>query len=137
MHMVGKEIKVTITPPEGETKTLIAIKEWDYNWQETYFLKEALPIEKGTRLDVEAIYDNSEQNPLNPNRPPKDVEWGEQTTDEMCFVFLGATDDEQAPKIKAEVVNKLALLKFQIKRQRKAREFEEKRDSKEGKDSAN
>jgi peroxiredoxin len=137
MHMVGKEIKVTITPPEGEKKTLIAIKDWDYNWQETYFLKEALPIEKGTRLDVEAIYDNSERNPINPNRPPKDVEWGEQTTDEMCFVFLGATDDEQAPKIKAEVVNKLALLKFQIKRQQKAKEFEEKRESKEGKDSAN
>jgi len=131
MHMLGREIKVTITPPEGEKKTLFAIKDWDYNWQETYFLKDALPVKKGTRLDVEALYDNSERNPLNPNRPPKDVEWGEQTTDEMCFVFLGATDDEQRAKIQFEVVNKLALLKFQAKREQKAREFEQKRESAE------
>jgi hypothetical protein len=94
MHMLGKEIKVTLTPPEGEAKTLVAIKDWDYNWQETYFFKEPIGVKAGTRFDVEAHYDNSANNPRNPFNPPRLAKFGEQTTDEMCFVFLGATSDQ-------------------------------------------
>ncbi len=94
MHMIGKEIKVTMTPPDGKPQTLIAIPEWDYNWQETYFFKEPIHVAAGTRFDVEAYYDNSAKNPSNPNSPPRRVSFGQQTTDEMCFVFLGATSDK-------------------------------------------
>lgn len=93
MHMVGKRIKVTMTPPDGLPQTLVAIDAWDYNWQETYLLREPLRVKAGTRFDVEAIYDNSAANPSNPNSPPRLVRFGQQTTDEMCFVFLGATAD--------------------------------------------
>lgn len=91
MHMLGKSISVKMTPPEGAAKTLVAIKEWDYNWQETYFLKEPLAVKAGTKFEVEARYDNSAKNPRNPFDPPRLVRIGEQTTDEMCFVFLGGT----------------------------------------------
>jgi peroxiredoxin len=94
MHMLGREIKVTVTPPDGTPTTLIAIKDWDYNWQETYFLKEPMAIKKGTKLSVEAVYDNSDKNPQNPFSPPAFVFPGEQTTNEMCFIFLGAVSDE-------------------------------------------
>ena len=90
MHLLGKEITVTMTRPDGTTRQLIAIKEWDYNWQETYFFQEPIEVPAGTRFDVVAVYDNSDQNPRNPHRPPRAVRFGEQTTDEMCFVFLGA-----------------------------------------------
>jgi peroxiredoxin/mono/diheme cytochrome c family protein len=93
MHLVGKEIKVTLTPAGGETKTLLAIKDWDYNWQETYFLKEPMKLKAGDVLHVDAVYDNSSKNPNNPHSPPRAVFVGEQTTNEMCFVFLGATSD--------------------------------------------
>jgi peroxiredoxin len=93
MHLLGKEIKVTVTPPEGPAKTLLAIKQWDYNWQETYYFKEPVRIKAGSRLDVEAIYDNSARNANNPFDPPRRVGFGEQTTDEMCFVFLGGVSD--------------------------------------------
>jgi peroxiredoxin/mono/diheme cytochrome c family protein len=93
MHLVGREIKVTLKPAAGERKTLLAIKDWDYNWQETYFLKEPLKLRAGDELEVEAVYDNSGKNPNNPNDPPRAVFVGEQTTNEMCFVFLGATSD--------------------------------------------
>ena len=63
MHMLGKTIKVTMTPPKGETATLVDIKEWDYNWQETYFFKDKIHVTAGTRLDIEAHYDNSNKNP--------------------------------------------------------------------------
>jgi hypothetical protein len=94
MHLIGKEIKVTMTPPKGKPQTLIAIKDWDYNWQETYYFKESVPVKAGTVLEVEAFYDNSAKNPNNPNDPPKTVYTGEQTTNEMCFIFLGATSDK-------------------------------------------
>jgi len=93
MHLVGKKIKVTMTPPGGEKQTLLNIDAWDYNWQETYFLEKPLKLQVGTVLEVEAVYDNSADNPNNPNSPPKLVTVGEQTTNEMCFVFLGATSD--------------------------------------------
>ena len=93
MHMLGREIKVTVTPPEGAATTLIAINDWDYNWQETYFLKEPMFLKKGTKLAVDAVYDNSTKNPANPFNPPQWVFPGEQTTNEMCFIFIGAVSD--------------------------------------------
>ncbi len=93
MHLIGREIKVTLEAPGASSKTLLAIKDWDYNWQETYFLKEPMSLKAGSALKVEAYYDNSARNPNNPNNPPRAVTLGEQTTNEMCFVFLGATSE--------------------------------------------
>jgi len=106
MHMIGKQIKVTMTPPDGAAQTLVDIPDWDYNWQETYFFREPIAVKAGTRFDIEAHYDNSAKNPRNPSNPPRLVKFGEQTTDEMCFGFIGATSDKpgrirrrmQAPK---------------------------------------
>ena len=91
MHLLGKNITLTMTPPEGEKKTLLAIDAWDYNWQEIYFLKEPIQVKAGTRFHVDAAYDNSAKNALNPFNPPRRITWGEQTTNEMCYVFLGGT----------------------------------------------
>lgn len=99
MHLLGKEIAVTMTPPEGKERTLLAIKRWDYNWQEMYFLKEPMKVKAGTKFHVEAIYDNSAKNPLNPFSPPRRVTLGEETTNEMCFVFLGGYSESQSPKL--------------------------------------
>jgi peroxiredoxin len=93
MHLLGKDIKVTMTPPGEAEKTLLTIKEWDYNWQEIYFLKEPIQVKKGTRIHLEAHYDNSDKNPRNPFNPPRRVYLGEYTTNEMCFVFLGGYSD--------------------------------------------
>ncbi len=94
LHMLGKKVKVTITPPDGMPQTLVDITDWDYNWQETYFFRRPIAVKAGTRFDIEAHYDNSARNPRNPNNPPRLVRFGEQTTDEMCFGFIGATADK-------------------------------------------
>src|SRR6185369_12604571 len=88
MHLLGKDIKFTMVPPDGKPQVLLHIKDWDYNWQETYFFKEPIQLKGGTRLEVEAVFDNSAGNPNNPNNPPRVVSFGEQTTDEMCFIFM-------------------------------------------------
>lgn len=95
MHMLGKRIHVTMTPPDGEEQTLVSIRDWDYNWQETYLLKEPIQVKAGTRFHVDAVYDNSDKNPRNPSSPPRRVVFGEQTTNEMCFVFLGGYSDRR------------------------------------------
>ena len=89
MHLLGKRTKMTMTPPGGEPVVLVDIPVWDYNWQETYWFKEPIHAKAGTKLEIEAVFDNSSANPNNPSNPPKDVRVGEQTTDEMLFGFLG------------------------------------------------
>ena len=91
MHLIGKSIKLTMTPPDGKAETLLAIDQWDYNWQEIYMLKEPIQVKAGTKFQVDAVYDNSAKNPMNPSNPPRLVTFGEQTTNEMCFVFLGGS----------------------------------------------
>ena len=93
MHLIGKTVKMTLTPPDGDPITLVDIHDWDYNWQETYWLKEPMKIKAGTKLEIEAIYDNSTRNPNNPRNPPAYVLFGEQTTNEMLFGFFGMTTE--------------------------------------------
>jgi peroxiredoxin len=94
MHLLGRQIKVTLKRADGSPiQILLNIEDWDYNWQETYFLKTPLKLKAGDALEVEAVYDNSDKNPNNPNHPPRAVIFGEQSTNEMCFAFLGATSD--------------------------------------------
>ncbi len=87
-HYLGREMTLTATTPDGATKTLFAINNWDFSWQEQYQFKNFVPLTKGTRLDVSISYDNSADNPRNPTSPPRRVSWGEQSTDEMGGIGL-------------------------------------------------
>lgn len=93
MHLLGKEMKATAVLPDGTEKSLIWIKNWDFNWQMNYRLKEPLHLPKGTRINLVATYDNTAANPFQPSNPPREVRFGEQTDDEMCFMFIGFTKD--------------------------------------------
>jgi mono/diheme cytochrome c family protein len=95
MHLLGQEMRATATLPDGTKKSLIYVKDWDFNWQETYVYKDPVALPKGTRVDVVTIYDNSDTNPRQPNHPAREVRWGEQTTDEMCLCVVGLTMDNQ------------------------------------------
>jgi peroxiredoxin len=97
MHLLGKSISLTMTPPDGPEQKLMAVNHWDYNWQEMYFLKEPIQVKAGTKFHLEATFDNSDKNPLNPFSPPRRVTVGEQTTNEMCFVFLGGYSESRLP----------------------------------------
>jgi peroxiredoxin len=97
MHRLGRAVRVTLRPPRGPARTLLAIREWDYNVQETYFLATPLRLAAGSRIEIDAVFDNSADNPANPSRPPRPVVFGERTEDEMCFVFLGVTADGRGP----------------------------------------
>lgn len=86
-HLLCRQIKVEGTLPDGTPLPLIWIKDWDWNWQGGYFYKNTLHVPRGTKVKQQFIYDNSADNPHNPNSPPKRVTHGEQTGDEMSLVF--------------------------------------------------
>ncbi len=109
MHLLGKSVKITMTPPDGKPETLIEVADWDYNWQEQFLLRTPIHVKAGARFDIEAVFDNSSKNPLNPNNPPADVRFGEQTTNEMLFGFLGATKDHPPGLISSIIVQRPVL----------------------------
>jgi len=87
-HLLAKEMKIDAHVPDGSVVPLIWIKDWDFNWQGSYQYAKPLTLPKGTVVEMEYTYDNSENNPRNPSHPPVRVRWGEQTTDEMALAFL-------------------------------------------------
>jgi hypothetical protein len=87
-HLICKDMKGNATLPGGKTIPLIWIKDWDFNWQGTYHYAEPIKLPAGTVVDMTYTYDNSADNIRNPNNPPKRIHFGEQTTDEMAFLFL-------------------------------------------------
>jgi hypothetical protein len=87
-HYIGKTMKMTATFPDGSVKTLLQIKDWDFAWQDRYFFENPVLLPKGTKLESEVSWDNSDENSKNPSRPPVVVRWGEQTKDEMGAVTL-------------------------------------------------
>lgn len=92
MHLLGKQEQVRLV--SGSTTTpLIDIPDWDFQWQGIYDYRVPVAAAAGARAEMDCYFDNSANNPLNPNSPPKPVSWGEQTTDEMAVVFLGFTID--------------------------------------------
>ncbi len=95
MHLLGRSMQVVATLPDKTQKTLVSVPDWDFNWQTSYVFKEPMKLPSGTRVSLVAHYDNSPGNPRNPNKSPRDVTWGEQTTDEMCVAFLGYTRDDE------------------------------------------
>jgi mono/diheme cytochrome c family protein len=90
-HYLCKDMKVNAHLPDGTARSLIWIKDWDFNWQGAYRYASPMKLPQGTRLDMEYTYDNSAANPHNPSSPPREVKFGEQTTNEMAFAFVSIT----------------------------------------------
>jgi hypothetical protein len=95
MHWLGKDFILKATRPDGSQVTLIRVDAWNFNWQGTYDFISPVPLPAGSKIDMIAHFDNSAANPRNPNTPPQEVRWGEQTTDEMCIGFLQLTSDDE------------------------------------------
>jgi len=87
-HYLGKDLQALATLPDGSTKTLIHIPQWDLNWQAVYRYADPVPLPKGTTITMRYIYDNSSDNLANPNDPPRRVTAGNRASDEMAHLWL-------------------------------------------------
>ena len=78
----GVSAKYVATYPNGKTETLLSVPDYDFNWQSVYRFAEPVSVPQGTKLTWTGHWDNSADNPRNPD-PAKTVLWGLQTWDEM------------------------------------------------------
>lgn len=85
-HLRGKSFEYRIVHPNGDTETILKVPHYDFHWQLTYYLAKPMHLEKGTKVEVVATYDNSADNKYNPD-PTKEVRWGEQTWQEMMMGY--------------------------------------------------
>lgn len=87
MHLRGKAFEYSLVQPGGRVETLLRVAPYDFSWQLDYRLAEPRLLKKGTLLLCTAWYDNSPNNPRNPD-PTQDVTYGEQSRDEMMVGFF-------------------------------------------------
>jgi hypothetical protein len=92
MHLRGKAFQYDIIYPDGKQETLLKIDQWSLNWQLNYRLEKPIDLQPGTRIKATAWWDNSPNNPANPDAT-KDVRWGEQSWEEMMIGFFDVAVD--------------------------------------------
>jgi hypothetical protein len=87
-HYLGKLLEASATLPDGSRKWLVRIPAWDPNWQAVFYYREPVFLPKDSVIHMRYHYDNSVDNPRNPNHPPRRVRAGNQATDEMGHLWL-------------------------------------------------
>ncbi len=87
-HMLLRSMQMHAELPDGGQQPLLRIAQWDFDWQNRYTFSSLVRLPKGSMLRAELHYDNSANNPANPNKPPRRVRWGRETTDEMGSITL-------------------------------------------------
>jgi hypothetical protein len=90
MHLRGKDMTYRLEYPTGEQKIILNVPHYDFNWQLGYYTDIRVP--KGSRMVVDAHFDNSPNNKFNPN-PDRPVYYGDQTWEEMMAPFFGIVVD--------------------------------------------
>lgn len=107
-HYRAREVTGTATLPDGRSTPLISIKDWDYRWQHVYRYVTPQSLPKGTRIDLQYLFDNSAENPRNPHQPPRPVRWGQRSTDEMgdLWVQMLAHTDQDLQILKRSLQQK-------------------------------
>jgi peroxiredoxin len=87
MHLRGKDFLYTAVYPDGHRETLLSVPAYDFAWQSYYRLAEPKAMPKGTVIECVAHFDNSANNPANPD-PTAKVRWGDQTWEEMMIGYI-------------------------------------------------
>jgi peroxiredoxin len=94
MHLRGRSFRYEALLPDGTREVLLDVPRFDFNWQHSYYLAQPKRLPRGTELRCIAHYDNSEENPTNPN-PAATVRWGDQSWDEMMIgIFCAVLSDQ-------------------------------------------
>ena len=108
-HYRAHDVLSTATLPDGTKKTLLHISDWDYGFQHLYRYVTPFTLPKGTTLAMRYTYDNSADNPRNPDHPPQRVLWGPRSVDEMGHIGIQVftKNDHDSDTLNAEMVRKV------------------------------
>ena len=87
MHLFGQSFDMSVTDPDGGETCLLSMDGWDFHNQVSSLYLEPFALSGGESIQTTCRYDNTAENPRQPNDPPQTIQWGEGTGDEMCFGF--------------------------------------------------
>ena len=123
MHLRGKSFEFRLDRGNSND-VLLEVPAYDFNWQHNYELTEPLPLDQVESLSFTAIFDNSEENPFNPDHT-EHVTWGDQTWQEMAVTFVTVAQPIGEPEAKQEITSEMRrrLQKRQEERERRASDF--------------
>jgi mono/diheme cytochrome c family protein len=96
MHSRGKAFEYRLVFPDGRKETILSVPSYNWHWQLWYNLAEPIDLPQGTKIECSAHFDNSPNNPENPD-PTKAVIWGQQSWDEMMVGFFNLKFDAKMP----------------------------------------
>jgi tetratricopeptide (TPR) repeat protein len=110
-HYRAREIRAFATLPDGSTRWLLSIKDWDFRWQHVYRYVAPVVLPKGSIIQSDVVYDNSADNPRNPQQPPQRVRWGPRSSDEMGDLWLQMLprDDRDLALLNRDIQRKLIV----------------------------
>jgi hypothetical protein len=106
-HYRGYASDLYLRTPDGKEKLLLALPRYDFNWQRYYTFAEPVKVPAGSKLVAHYTYDNSKENPANPD-PKKTVVWGDQSWEEMFYTavryrWADETSDKMLPQYDEEM----------------------------------
>ena len=96
MHLRGKAFEYRVTYPDGRKEEILRVPKYDFSWQLTYVPEKPLFLPKGSIVQCTAWFDNSPNNPNNPD-PKAEVHFGDQSWEEMMIGFLNVAFDPSIP----------------------------------------
>jgi peroxiredoxin len=109
MHVRGKSFRYDLVSSDSQRRTVLDVPRYDFNWQLLYRLAHPMVIPAGSRLEVTAVFDNSTNNPANPN-PAQTVRWGEQTDDEMLLGYVEYVNPAENPSADGDLASSPSAL---------------------------
>jgi mono/diheme cytochrome c family protein len=87
MHTRGSAFRYDLIHPDGREEILLNIPRYDFHWQLEYILDQPRTVAAGSRLRATGWFDNSAENPINPD-PTRNVPFGSRTEDEMMIGYF-------------------------------------------------
>jgi tetratricopeptide (TPR) repeat protein len=109
-HYRARDVRAWAELPDASRRSLIAIRQWDFKWQDQYRYTSPVRLPAGTTIRAEYVFDNSDANARNPDHPPRRVSWGWRTSDEMgdVWIQMRARTDSDRDRLARDLRRKMA-----------------------------
>ncbi len=96
MHYRASDVRYDLVRPGGRQETLLFVPHYNFGWQLVYRFEDPVFVEKGSVLTVTTHYDNSPNNPANPD-PAAVIRWGDKSEEEMMTSWIEYFDAAPRP----------------------------------------
>ncbi|MBX7097185.1 MAG: hypothetical protein K1X89_05715 [Myxococcaceae bacterium] len=92
MHRLGVHGQLWLNKANGTSIKVLDVPAWDFHWQIEYYLDTPLRFEPGDKLHLSCTFDNSQARMQPGQQQLTDVNWGENSDEEMCVANILSTE---------------------------------------------